>query len=77
MSKNKSNTHKPISADYSQPSLVNRSGSQGRILLEYIDWKESYFYKQVILRHVNDDQKWESNLLISDDEAEFLLRLIK
>lgn len=29
------------------------------------------------MRHINDDNKWDSNQLISDDEADFLGRLIK
>ena len=47
------------------------------MVLEYIDWKDSYFYKQVIVRHVNDDHKWEGNDLIHDDEIDFLGKLIR
>ena len=42
--------------------------------LEYIDWKESYYYRQLILRHVDDNIKLESLDLIHEDEEDFLSR---
>lgn len=46
-------------------------------MLDYIDWKESYCYRQLIVRHVDDGQKWDATHLLHDDEAEFLSKLIK
>ena len=48
-----------------------------KVLLEYIDWKESYFYKQLIVRHVEDGIKWDKDKLLNDDEVEFLMKMIK
>lgn len=46
-------------------------------MLEYIDWQESYFYKQNIVRHFEDGLKWDSEELMRDDETEFLFRMIR
>ena len=35
--------------------------SINKTLLDYIDWKESYFYKQLIVRHTDDNIKWDSD----------------
>ena len=47
------------------------------MVLEYIDWKESYFYRQLIVRHAEDALKWDTEQLMRDDEVEFLHRLIR
>ena len=48
-------------------SKINPFASKNKKVLDYIDWKQSYFYKQVIVRHVDDNLKWESEQHISDD----------
>jgi len=35
--------------------------SFNKTVLEYIDWKASYFYKQLIVRHTDDNIKWDSD----------------
>ena len=46
-------------------------------ICEYIDWKESYFYRQLIVRHAEDAQKWESGDVISEDDYDLMSKLMK
>ena len=47
------------------------------MVLEYIDWKDSYFYRQLIVRGKEDGAKWENEHLIRDDETEYLHKMIR
>lgn len=51
--------------------------SFNKTLLDYIDWKESYFYKQLIVRHTDDNIKWDSDQLITEDHYEYVTKLIR
>ena len=46
-------------------------------MIKYLDWKESYFYKHLIVRNAEDNHKWENTELMNDEEAEFLFKLIR
>ena len=46
-------------------------------MLEYIDWKESYYYRQMIVRHAVDDQKWDNIAYLRDEEAELMIKMIR
>ena len=48
-----------------------------RTLIKYLDWKDSYFYKHWIVRHAEDNHKWENTELMNDEESDFLLKLIR
>ena len=48
-----------------------------KTLIKYIDWKDSYHYKQWIVRHAEDNHKWENSELMNDEEADFLFKLIR
>ena len=48
-----------------------------KTLIKYIDWKNSYHYKHLIVRHAEDCHKWENSELMNDDESEFLMKLIR
>ena len=45
--------------------------------LQYLDWKESFFYKHLIVRHESDDDTFEKDHLIRSDDFDFLMKTIK
>lgn len=54
-----------------------KATGDNKLVLEYIDWKDSYFYRQLIVRGKDDSAKWEDEHLISDHETEHLHKLIR
>ena len=48
-----------------------------KTLIRYLDWKESYFYRHWIVRHAEDNHKWESTELMNDEEADYMFKLIR
>ena len=48
---------------------------QNKFVLEYIDWKESYYYRQWIVRHADDSHKMDDYL--RDLESQYLHKQIR
>ena len=56
---------------------AGQAAAADKTVLEYIDWKESYCYKQLIVRQVEDGLKWDKANLLQEDEADLFSRLIR
>jgi len=46
--------------------------------MDFIDWKESYYYRNLIVRHQNDEKvKIVKENMMSEGELDFMQKLVK
>ena len=61
----------------SNPYIKKFAAKAEKTLIEYLDWKESYYYKHVIVRHVDDSETFERDEFMRSDDFEFMTKTIK
>ena len=61
----------------SNPYISKFAAKAEKKTIDYLDWKESFFYKHLIVRHESDDETFEKDHFIRSDDFDFLLKTIK
>ena len=68
---------RPLAGISSNPYISKLAAKAEKKTIDYLDWKESYFYKHMIVRHENDDETFEKEHLMRNDDFDFWQKTIK
>ena len=61
-----------------QNPLLNKLAQRPeKYTIEFRDWKDSFFYKHLLVRHQSDEDTFEQDNLLKSDEHDTLLRVLK
>ena len=55
---------------FGKSPLLQRTSFKERTRLELLDWKESFCYKQMLVRNNDDSETFDDPLMFKDDEID-------
>ena len=65
-------------AGISQNPLLNKlTQKPDKKTIEFRDWKNSFYYKHLLVRHESDEDTFEKDHLLKSDEQEYLIKVLK
>ena len=65
-------------AGISQNPLLNKlTQKPDKKTIEFRDWKNSFYYKHLLVRHESDEDTFEKDHLLKSDEQEYLIKALK
>ena len=72
------NSRAKFRSGLSQNPLLNKLAQRPeKTTIEFLDWKNSFYYKHLLVRHESDEETFEKDHLLKSDEHEYLLKVLK
>ena len=62
---------------FGKSPLLQRTSFKERTRLELLDWKESFCYKQMLVRNNDDSETFDDPLMFKDDEIDTIQKQIR